>query len=39
MSNPQVELHIAKYGVITLELDAVKAPKIPERPSNRVTLA
>ena len=27
MSNPQVELHIAKYGVITLELDAVKAPK------------
>ncbi|UUZ64277.1 peptidyl-prolyl cis-trans isomerase [Polaromonas sp. P1(28)-13] len=27
MSNPQVELHIAGYGVITLELDAVKAPK------------
>ena len=27
MSNPQVELHIAKYGVITLELDAEKAPK------------
>ena len=26
MSNPQVELHIANYGVITLELDAVKAP-------------
>ena len=27
MSNPKVELHIAKYGVITLELDATKAPK------------
>ena len=27
MSNPQVELHIANYGVITLELDAAKAPK------------
>ncbi|HWS06066.1 MAG TPA: peptidylprolyl isomerase [Burkholderiaceae bacterium] len=27
MSNPQVELHIADYGVITLELDAAKAPK------------
>lgn len=27
MSNPQVELHIAGHGVITLELDAVKAPK------------
>jgi peptidyl-prolyl cis-trans isomerase B (cyclophilin B) len=27
MSNPQVELHIASYGVITLELDAAKAPK------------
>ena len=26
MANPQVELHIAKYGVITLELDAEKAP-------------
>jgi len=26
MSNPKVELHIAKYGVITLELDAEKAP-------------
>ena len=26
MSNPQVELHIAGYGVITLELDADKAP-------------
>jgi peptidyl-prolyl cis-trans isomerase B (cyclophilin B) len=26
MSNPQVELHIAGYGVITLELDAEKAP-------------
>ena len=27
MSNPKVELHIAKHGVITLELDAEKAPK------------
>ena len=27
MSNPQVELHILDYGVITLELDAEKAPK------------
>lgn len=27
MSNPKVELHIAKHGVITLELDQVKAPK------------
>lgn len=27
MSKPQVELHIADYGVITLELDAEKAPK------------
>ena len=27
MSNPQVELHIMEYGVITLELDAVNAPK------------
>ena len=27
MSNPKVELHIAGYGVITLELDADKAPK------------
>ena len=27
MSNPQVELHIADYGVITLELDAEKAPQ------------
>jgi peptidyl-prolyl cis-trans isomerase B (cyclophilin B) len=26
MSNPQVELHIANQGVITLELDAEKAP-------------
>jgi peptidyl-prolyl cis-trans isomerase B (cyclophilin B) len=30
MSNPQVELHIAGYGVITLELDADKAPKSAE---------
>ena len=27
MSNPQVELHVANYGVITLELDQDKAPK------------
>ena len=27
MSNPKVELHIAEYGVITLELDEEKAPK------------
>ena len=27
MSKPQVELHIANYGVITLELDQEKAPK------------
>ncbi|HSV45051.1 MAG TPA: peptidylprolyl isomerase [Ramlibacter sp.] len=27
MSNPKVELHIAGYGVITLELDADRAPK------------
>jgi len=27
MSTPQVELHIADLGVITLELDAAKAPK------------
>lgn len=27
MTNPQVELHIANLGVITLELDSVKAPK------------
>ena len=26
MSNPKVELHIAKLGVITLELDQAKAP-------------
>ncbi|MBU6225590.1 MAG: peptidyl-prolyl cis-trans isomerase [Burkholderiales bacterium] len=27
MSKPRVELHIVNYGVITLELDAEKAPK------------
>ena len=27
MSNPKVELHIAGYGTITLELDEQKAPK------------
>jgi len=27
MSNPQVELHIRDHGVVTLELDAEKAPK------------
>jgi len=27
MSNPQVELHIKNFGVVTLELDEAKAPK------------
>ena len=27
MSNPQVELHVTNYGVITLELDQDKAPQ------------
>jgi peptidyl-prolyl cis-trans isomerase B (cyclophilin B) len=27
VTSPQVDLHIAGYGVITIELDAVKAPK------------
>ncbi len=27
MSNPKVELHIAGYGVVTIELDQDKAPK------------
>jgi peptidyl-prolyl cis-trans isomerase B (cyclophilin B) len=27
MSNPKVQLHITGYGVVTLELDADKAPK------------
>ena len=27
MANPKVELHIANYGVITLELDEEKAPQ------------
>ncbi len=30
MSNPKVELHIAGQGVVTLELDAAKAPKTVE---------
>ena len=30
MSNPKVELHIANYGVVTLELAADKAPKTVE---------
>lgn len=30
MSNPQVELHIANHGIITLELDAEKAPNSTE---------
>lgn len=30
MSNPKVELHIAGHGVITLELDAEKAPQSTE---------
>ncbi|MDD0814732.1 peptidylprolyl isomerase [Curvibacter sp. HBC28] len=36
MSNPQVELHILDYGVITLELDAEKAPKSAENFLNYV---
>lgn len=36
MSNPKVELHIASYGVITLELDAEKAPKSVENFLNYV---
>ena len=36
MSNPQVELHILDYGVITLELDAEKAPKSVENFLNYV---
>jgi peptidyl-prolyl cis-trans isomerase B (cyclophilin B) len=34
--NPKVELHIAGYGVITLELDADKAPKSTENFLNYV---
>jgi peptidyl-prolyl cis-trans isomerase B (cyclophilin B) len=36
MSNPQVEIHIANVGVITLELDAEKAPKTVENFLNYV---
>ncbi|MBI2771369.1 MAG: peptidyl-prolyl cis-trans isomerase [Burkholderiales bacterium] len=36
MSNPKVELHIANYGVITLELDQDKAPKSVENFLNYV---
>ena len=36
MSNPKVELHIAGYGVITLELDQDKAPKTVENFLNYV---
>ena len=36
MSNPKVELHIAGYGVITLELDQEKAPKSVENFVNYV---
>lgn len=36
MSNPQVELHILDHGVITLELDAEKAPKSVENFLNYV---
>jgi peptidyl-prolyl cis-trans isomerase B (cyclophilin B) len=36
MSNPQVELHILDHGVITLELDAEKAPKSAENFLNYV---
>src|SRR5438876_891363 len=27
MANPKVELHVKDYGVVTLELDAQKAPQ------------
>ena len=30
MDNPKVELQIAGYGAITIELDAAKAPKTVE---------
>jgi peptidyl-prolyl cis-trans isomerase B (cyclophilin B) len=30
MSNPRVDLHIAGYGVVTLELDQAKAPRTVE---------
>ncbi|BEP61353.1 peptidylprolyl isomerase [Variovorax sp. V213] len=36
MSNPKIELHIKNYGVITLELDSVKAPKSAENFVNYV---
>ena len=36
MSNPKVELHVTNYGVITLELDADKAPKSTENFLNYV---
>ena len=36
MSNPKVELHIASYGVVTLELDKDKAPKSVENFLNYV---
>ena len=36
MSNPQVELHILDHGVITIELDAEKAPKCAENFLNYV---
>ena len=36
MSQPQVELHILDHGVITLELDAEKAPKSTENFLNYV---
>ncbi len=36
MSNPKVELHVTNYGVITLELDAEKAPKSTENFLNYV---
>jgi peptidyl-prolyl cis-trans isomerase B (cyclophilin B) len=36
MSNPKIELHIKNYGVITLELDAAKAPKSAENFVNYV---
>lgn len=36
MSNPKIELHVTHFGVITLELDAEKAPKSAENFVNYV---
>ena len=38
MSNPRVELHILDHGVITLELDADKAPNTTQNFLNYVNI-